>query len=359
MPRNPVTGEYTLPEPAVVYGTVVEPTWSNSTFSDIAAALTGSLSIDGSVTPAKFNNDQVGFQQKMGLYDFLNEYSAKLDFLEDVNASKIGDIEPFASDTVPDNYLECDGAAVSRATYAELYAVIGDSFGAGDGSTTFNLPDLRGSTIRGSDEGRGVDVGRARGSSQLGQVGAHTHTGSTATANAHTHTGTTASSGAHGHTATTNSTGAHTHTGSGTSGNQSANHTHSFSATTSSAGAHSHTTSWERGSHATSQGSSRTFINAWGSGSGKTTSSVGNHTHTVSGTTSADSATHNHPFSMTTSASGGHNHTVTVADSSSHTHSFTTTENGAHSHSVTLANTGGEAAVPNVALMYCIRYKDQ
>lgn len=359
MPRNPGTGVYTLPEPAVVYGTTVSPTWANSTFSDIAAALTASLSIDGSVTPAKFNNDQVGFQQKMGLYDFLNEYSAKLDFLEDVNASKIGDIEPFADDAVPTNYLECNGDAVSRATYSDLFAVIGTIWGDGDGSTTFNLPDLRASTIRGSDEGRGVDVGRVRGSSQLGQVGAHTHTGSTATANAHTHTGTTSSAGAHGHTATTNSTGAHTHSGSGTSGNQSANHTHTFSATTSSAGGHSHTTSWERGSHATSSGSSRTFINAWGSGTGKTTSAVGDHTHTISGTTSADSATHNHAFSMTTSANGGHNHTVTVAASSTHTHSFTTTENGAHSHTVTLTNTGGEAAVPNVALMYCIRYKDQ
>ena len=55
-----------------------------------------------------------------------------------------GLIEPFAGSTVPTGYLLCDGSAVSRTTYATLYAVIGDTFGAGDGSTTFNLPDLGG-----------------------------------------------------------------------------------------------------------------------------------------------------------------------------------------------------------------------
>ena len=55
-----------------------------------------------------------------------------------------GIIMPFAGTVAPENYLFCDGSAVSRTTYATLYAVIGDTFGAGDGSTTFNLPDLSG-----------------------------------------------------------------------------------------------------------------------------------------------------------------------------------------------------------------------
>ena len=55
-----------------------------------------------------------------------------------------GLIEPFAGSTVPAGYLLCDGAAVSRTTYATLFAVIGTTFGAGDGETTFNLPDLGG-----------------------------------------------------------------------------------------------------------------------------------------------------------------------------------------------------------------------
>lgn len=55
-----------------------------------------------------------------------------------------GIIMPFAGTVAPEGYLFCDGSAVSRMTYATLYAVIGDTSGAGDGSTTFNLPDLGG-----------------------------------------------------------------------------------------------------------------------------------------------------------------------------------------------------------------------
>ena len=51
---------------------------------------------------------------------------------------------PFAGTVAPENYLFCDGSAVSRSTYATLFGVIGTTFGAGDGSTTFNVPDLSG-----------------------------------------------------------------------------------------------------------------------------------------------------------------------------------------------------------------------
>lgn len=44
---------------------------------------------------------------------------------------------------IPNGYLDCDGSAVSRTTYSKLFAVLGTTWGAGDGSTTFNLPDLR------------------------------------------------------------------------------------------------------------------------------------------------------------------------------------------------------------------------
>lgn len=55
-----------------------------------------------------------------------------------------GIIEPFAGTVIPASYLLCDGSAVSRTTYATLFDVIGTTFGAGDGSSTFNLPDLSG-----------------------------------------------------------------------------------------------------------------------------------------------------------------------------------------------------------------------
>ncbi len=61
----------------------------------------------------------------------------------------IGSFLCFAGNVVPDGYLLCNGAAVSRTTYADLYAVIGDAYGAGDGSTTFNLPDADGRVLQG------------------------------------------------------------------------------------------------------------------------------------------------------------------------------------------------------------------
>ncbi|NEX94854.1 phage tail protein [Caulobacter sp. 17J65-9] len=86
-----------------------------------------------------------------------------------------GAISAFATASAPAGWLECDGAVVSRATYAGLFAAIGTSYGAGDGSTTFRLPDLRGEFVRGWDHGRGVDAGRAQGSAQADMVGPHVH----------------------------------------------------------------------------------------------------------------------------------------------------------------------------------------
>ena len=77
--------------------------------------------------------------------------------------------------TVPTGYLECNGAAVSRTTYSALFAVIGTAYGAGNGSSTFNLPDLRGEFIRGFDNGRGVDSGRSVATSQGGANASHNH----------------------------------------------------------------------------------------------------------------------------------------------------------------------------------------
>ena len=77
-----------------------------------------------------------------------------------------GTVVPLGGTTVPTGWLECDGSAVSRTTYADLFTAIGTTHGAGDGSTTFNVPDLRGEFIRGWDNGKGTDSGRTFGSSQ-------------------------------------------------------------------------------------------------------------------------------------------------------------------------------------------------
>lgn len=72
----------------------------------------------------------------------------------------------FAGQTAPSGWLKANGAAVSRSTYAALFAAIGTTYGTGDGRSTFNLPDLRGEFLRGWDDGRGVDSGRTFGSQQ-------------------------------------------------------------------------------------------------------------------------------------------------------------------------------------------------
>lgn len=66
-------------------------------------------------------------------------------------AAIVGTVIPYAGNTLPNGYLPCNGAVVSRETYASLFAIIGTTYGSGDGSTTFNLPDLTDKFIQGSD----------------------------------------------------------------------------------------------------------------------------------------------------------------------------------------------------------------
>jgi microcystin-dependent protein len=86
-----------------------------------------------------------------------------------------GTVIAFASSTAPAGFVKCNGAALNRTAYADLFSVTGTTFGAGDGSTTFNVPDLRGEFIRGWDDSRGVDSGRSFGSAQGHMLANHTH----------------------------------------------------------------------------------------------------------------------------------------------------------------------------------------
>lgn len=69
-----------------------------------------------------------------------------------------GAVVDFAGSSAPTGYLICDGSAVSRTTYADLFALIDEDYGAGDGSTTFNLPDLRGRVSVGLGTNTAVDT---------------------------------------------------------------------------------------------------------------------------------------------------------------------------------------------------------
>jgi len=77
--------------------------------------------------------------------------------------------------TPPAGWFEEDGAAVSRTTYADLFAEIDTVWGVGDGSTTFNIPDTRGEFLRGWDNGRGVDSGRGFATAQSDELKNHIH----------------------------------------------------------------------------------------------------------------------------------------------------------------------------------------
>ena len=77
--------------------------------------------------------------------------------IETVEPSPSGTIVAFGGTTPPAGWLLCNGQTVSRSTYSSLYAVVGNSFGSGDGSTTFHLPDLRGRFLRGLDGTAGND----------------------------------------------------------------------------------------------------------------------------------------------------------------------------------------------------------
>lgn len=157
-------------------------------------------------------------------------------------AAPTSSILQFAGTSAPSGWLFCDGTAVSRSTYADLFNAVGTAYGEGNGSTTFNLPDLRGR----------VPVGRDTGQTEFdtrGETGGvKTHTLTSTEIPGHTHSGSSLS---------TNSTGAHTHAVGSFTLNYQTGATQAFPAfagntsgggATGSAGAHSHTVSGNTGS---------------------------------------------------------------------------------------------------------------
>ncbi|MBA1261246.1 hypothetical protein G7022_23335 [Pseudomonas psychrotolerans] len=114
--------------------------------------------------------------------------AASTGFVQDATGTRTAEIVFFPSSSAPAGFLKANGAAVSRSTYAALFAVIGTNYGAGDGSSTFNIPDLRGEFLRAWDDGRGVDGGRVLNSNQASQNLNHTHSATAANAGAHQHT---------------------------------------------------------------------------------------------------------------------------------------------------------------------------
>lgn len=228
-----------------------------------------------------------------GTYQF--RYDTALDsaagawlLLNPTIGQEAGTIKAWPSDTAPAGWLFCTGAAISRTTFAALYTIIGDTFGAGDGSTTFNLPDLRGRAPFGSDD---MDAAAASRVTNAGSGIVGTTLG--ASGGAESVTLTLAQSPAHSHAGTTqNQNQNHTHTG--TTGTESATHTHNYDRAT--------------GPTATAEApGSGTFV-ANGLTQTPTASGVESATHTHAFTTAIESGGHDHTFA-TDSKGGGALHT--------------------------------------------------
>lgn len=121
---------------------LLNQTVNSATITDIQAADIG----DSQISTAKIADGAVTGAKVASTFDI----SSKTVVLPANVATPAGAVMAFAMNSAPSGWLEANGAAVSRSTYAALFSAIGITHGAGNGSTTFNLPDLRGIFVRGS-----------------------------------------------------------------------------------------------------------------------------------------------------------------------------------------------------------------
>jgi microcystin-dependent protein len=119
----------------------------------------------------------------------------------------VGSVSIYSGSTSPSGWLLCDGSAISRSTYSRLFAIVGTTYGTGNGTTTFNLPNFQERLPLG--KGGSTNLGNTGGSNtvtlSVDQLPSHTHTGTTAVNGSHTHSGSTSTDGLHSHTS--NATG--------------------------------------------------------------------------------------------------------------------------------------------------------
>ena len=257
-----------------------------------------------------------------------------------------GAIFSFPVQTPPSGYLVCDGSAINRTTYDDLFAILGTNYGAGNGSTTFNLPDYRGQFLRGHDNGVGNDPDAAtRQDRGDGTTGDNVGTRQNHEMESHLHqidAPVTASnvSGNHSHStssvnANTNAAGNHNHTTSSTSVN------------TNASGNHNHRIRGDETNISSSGvfgGSDFEVDDTGNSGSDyHDTSTEGNHNHTVT------------IPSLYTNSTGNHNHTVIIP-------ALSTNNTGDHVHTTDIpvfdsSTTGSTENRPiNTTVIYCIKY---
>lgn len=235
--------------------------------------------------------DTTGVTDKRNL--FYSSSSGK--FIATVQAIPVGIVRMYSSGTAPSNYLICNGQAVSRTTYSALFTVVGTKYGSGDGSTTFNLPNLS-------------DYAFPYGSIANTSLPTTANIGGTTYDSSHTHNTTLS--------ITVDAGGSKEHNHSHTiGGNESVAHTHNFGNTSANSGSHSHLGANTSVSH------QHNYQISNNSGSGNTGGISGNHTHTIG------------------AASASHNHSVNATSNHTHSSSNDGGEHSSHNYSITLAAT--------------------
>lgn len=296
-----------------------------------------------------------------------------------------GGLVAWSAASAPTGWLICDGSAVSRTTYADLYAVVGDTYGAGDGSTTFNLPNIKGRVVVGLDsadtafDALAETGGSATHTLNTAEMPSHNHT-----QDAHNHTANTAAANApHSHPASTGAANApHSHPASTGAANAyhahnvgAANAPHSHPASTGAANApHLHN---QAGTATNQQAQNRYVYRYGGAGNNwdfypgalvrmdsayqaRTTYANGPHSHPAS--TGAVNAPHGH---YAPAQYAPHSHPAsTGAANAPHSHPASTgAANAPHSHTVTVdsatatnQNTGGGGAHNNVQPYIVLNY---
>jgi microcystin-dependent protein len=150
-------------------------------------------------------------------------------FMTGLAGVNTGLIIPWTAASIPSGFLECDGTAVNRTTYADLFAIISTTYGVGDGTTTFNLPDLRDRTVVNKSNNKNLaQTGGANTVTQTGNVGGNVGNTTLSTAQIAAHTHGNFSTPSMGFAGSSSMTG--TMTGSSTSTGSGGAHTHNLSA---------------------------------------------------------------------------------------------------------------------------------
>lgn len=219
MPRNG-SGTYTLPQAAFVPGTTISSSAMNSDLSDIAAALTQSVSADGQ-TPFTGTFKNIGgtagnpsytfttdtttgmYLSASGVIGFANSGLTTIKIQAPSSSGAVivgptgqilqpvGMIVDFAGSTAPNGWLLCFGQVVSQTTYAYLFNVIGTTFNTGgEGAGNFRLPDLRGNVGAGVDNMGGSAANRITGGTLGVSGGEQNHTLITNEIPSHSHSNT-------------------------------------------------------------------------------------------------------------------------------------------------------------------------